>query len=433
MKPAVPWIVLGIAATSSLLLTQAQSGTPATDPLKGNANLRGEITVFNWQEPQYSAVLPEFNKLYPNVKVKFVTVGYGDAYPRITASLAGNVPLADVIMIESERVELYGTRFPNAFTDLTAWGKKWERSFDRSKWAQSVVKGKLVTMPTDAAPVATWYRADLFEKAGVDPQSIKTWNQFLEAGKKVVAANPGVKMTTADVTGSELLMRILIQQQGSFYIDNDGRIAVNSARMQRALSFVKNAWDAGILLNVQGTDGLLGAVKTNRIAVINLPIYISGILKAFAPEQKGKWGVIPAPALTIGGGQTAYVGGSALAIPTNSPNKDAAWAFVEWYTTYGSRPVLEKRGVWPSFLPALQSPALNSGDPYFVTPNIFEPFKKSAFLGRPLRYSSDYDKARDAVITAQASVLTGGQTVQAALEKAARDLQNQTGREIAPR
>ena len=412
-------------------LVGAQSPTPATNPLKGNADLKGEITVFSWAEASYSSVLPDFNKLYPNIKVKFATVGYADAYPKITASLAGNVPLADVVMIESERVEIYGTRFPNAFTDLTAWGGKFERNFDRSKWTQSVVKGKLITMPTDAAPVGMWYRSDLFEKAGVNPERIKTWSDYLEAGKKIVAANPGVKMSGIDATGSETLMRILIQQQGSFYIEGDGKIAVNSPKMVRALSFVKSAWEAGILLNVQGTDGLIGSIKANRVAAVNLPVWMIGIFKAFAPEQKGKWGVVRVPALTVGGGQSAYIGGSTLAIPANSPNKDAAWAFVEWYTTYGSKNVLEKRGSWPSFLPSLQAPVLNAQDSFFATPNVFAPFKQSAFLGRPLKYSSDYDKAASAVITAQASVLTGGQSVKAALEKAANDLKNQTGREIA--
>ena len=423
-------VAFGLAAGITGLVS-AQSPVPATNPLKGNPDLKGEITLFSWAEASYSSVLPDFNKLYPNIKVKFATVGYADAYPKITASLAGNVPLADVVMIESERVEIYGTRFPNAFTDLGNWGGKYERNFDRTKWTQSVVKGKLITMPTDAAPVGMWYRSDLFEKAGVNPQNIKTWNDYLEAGKKIVAANPGVKMSGIDATGSETLMRILIQQQGSFYIEGDGKIAVNSPKMVRALSFVKSAWDAGILLNVQGTDGLIGSIKATRVAAVNLPVWMIGVFKGFAPEQKGKWGVVQVPALTVGGGQSAYIGGSTLAIPANSPNKDAAWAFVEWYTTYGSKNVLEKRGSWPSFLPSLQAPVLNAQDSFFATPNVFAPFKQSAFLGRPLKYSSDYDKAAAAVITAQASVLTGGQTVKAALDKAANDLKNQTGREIA--
>ena len=412
-------------------LVKAQGTAPGTDPQKGNASLKGEISVFNWNEASYASILPAFNKLYPNVKVNLVTVGYADAYPRITASLAGNVPLADVIMIESERVESYGTRFPNAFTDLSALGDKYERKFDRSKWTQSVVKGKLISMPTDAGPVGMWYRSDLFQKAGVDAASVQTWSDFLAAGRKVVAANPGVKMAGIDATGSETLLRILVQEQGGFYIDADGKITVNSARMQRALGIVKSAWDAGILLNVQGTDGLIGSIKANRVAAVNLPVWMIGIFKGYVPEQQGKWGVVQIPAFSVGGSHSAYVGGSTLAIPTNSPNKGAAWAFVEWYTTYGSRAVLEKRGTWPSFLPSLQAPVLNAPDPFFATPNVFAPFRKTAFLSRPLRYSSDYDKAVAVVIAAQASVLTGGVGIRAALDKAANDLKNQTGREIA--
>ncbi len=425
-------LLVAFGITTAVAIGLAQNA-PQTDPIKGNAKINGEVTLFNWAESNYKNVIPDFNKLYPNVKIKQVLAGYGDVYPRITASLAGNVPLADIVMIESERLELYGTRFPDAFTDLSAWGGKYQRNFDRSKWIQSVVKEKLIAMPTDAAPVGMWYRADMLEKAGVAANKIKTWNDYLEAGKKVVAANPGVKMFGIDSTGTETLLRTLIQQQGSFYIDNDGKIAVNSAKMVRALTFLKTAWDAGILANVQGTDGLIGAIKGNRIAGVNLPVWMIGVFKVFTPEQKGKWGVAQIPALTAGGGQSAYIGGSSLAIPSNSQNKEAAWAFVEWYSTYGSKNVLEKSGNWPSFIPSLSAPVLNGSDAFFATPKVFEPFKKTAFLGRPLRYSSDYDKALAVVVAAQSSVLNGGQSVQAALDKAANDLKNSTGREIAPK
>ncbi len=425
-------LIVSALSVITLGLGSLAQGAPKTDPQRGNPDLKGEITIFSWSEPSYAVMLENFKKLYPGISVKFQTVGYADAYPRITTAFASNSPLADVVMIESERIELYGTRFPNAFSDLSGWGSKYERQFDRAKWSQSVVKGKLISMPTDAAPVGMWYRADFFEKAGVNPASIRTWNDYLEVGRKVIAANPGIRMAPLDGTGSETLLRALIQQQGSFYVDNDGRIAVNSAKMQTALRFLKSAWDAQLFLNISGTDGLIGAMKGNRVATMILPVWMIGIIKGFAPEQKGKWGSAPMPSFGAGGGQSAAIGGSTLMIPANSPNKEAAWAFVEYYTTFGSRVVLERRGAWPSFLPALQSPVLNTPDPFFATPNVFDPFKRNAFLSRPLRYSSDYDKAREVVIAAQASVLTGGASVEAALEKAARDLANSTGRSIAP-
>ena len=52
-------------------------------------------------------------------------------------------------------------------------------------------------MPWDSGPVVLYYRRDMFEKAGVDPASIETWDDFVEAGKKVVAANgEGVREST---------------------------------------------------------------------------------------------------------------------------------------------------------------------------------------------------------------------------------------------
>lgn len=39
-------------------------------------------------------------------------------------------------------------------------------------------------MPWGIAPTVLFYREDLFQKAGIDVNSIVTWEDFIEAGKK---------------------------------------------------------------------------------------------------------------------------------------------------------------------------------------------------------------------------------------------------------
>jgi lactose/L-arabinose transport system substrate-binding protein len=61
-------------------------------------------------------------------------------------------------------------------------------------------------MPWDSGPVAVFYRRDFYEKAGVDPAKIKTWDDFIAAGKKVrppIPASPWHRPTsTATANGS---------------------------------------------------------------------------------------------------------------------------------------------------------------------------------------------------------------------------------------
>ena len=408
----------------------AQSQAPATDPINGNPNLRGEITVFSWTENQYKLGLEGFKKLYPNIQVKFNTVGYVDAYPKLTEALKSNSALADVVQLESEYVEQYASAYPNAFTDLTNWAGKYARDFDRSKWAQVSVNGRVLAMPIDSAPVGFWYRADMFQKAGIRAENLDTWDQFVNAGSRITAANPGVKLSYIDLN-TETLLRTIVQQQGSFYVNNAGEIAVDNAQTRQGLKVVKRLWDEKLLLSVNGVGGVIGAIKSGKIAALILPIWNAALLKQFVSEQAGLWGVTTVPALGPGGGRAAAIGGSNFLIPKDSPNKEAAWAFVEYYTTQGSREALAKLGTWPSYLPLLNSGSTEVNDPFFTTPNVYKPFIEVSKRLRVFRYSSDFQKTKDAVAAAQREVLTANSRVDDALEKATKSLAVQTGRLVA--
>jgi lactose/L-arabinose transport system substrate-binding protein len=429
------WAGMGVLAALSLgVLSQqgvvAQRGAPETDPVRGNPDLTGEISVFTWSENQFKVAMEGFYKLYPKIKVKFNTVGYADAYPKLNEALTNKTPTGDVIQMESEYVEQYAAAYPNAFTDLTNWSEKYARDFDRAKWAQVGVKGKILAIPMDSAPVGFWYRADLFEKAGINPEDLDTWDQYVNAGSRVVAANPDVKLSYIDLN-TETFLRTIVQQQGSFYVNSAGEVAVDNAQMRQAMKVLKRLWDEKLLLSVNGVGGVVGAMKSGKIAAVILPIWNAVLLKQYMPEMAGKWGVTTVPALGPGGGRAAAIGGSNLMISQDSPNKDAAWAFVEYFSTQGMNEVLSKFGVWPSYLPLVKEGVLEANDKYFTTPNYFKPFIEVSKRMRVFRYSSDFQKAKNVVAAAQREVLTGGARVDAALGKAAKDLAEQTGRLIA--
>ncbi|TIO99169.1 MAG: extracellular solute-binding protein, partial [Mesorhizobium sp.] len=110
------------------------------------------------------------------------------------------------------------------------------------------VGDKAYAMPWDSGPVAVFYRRDFYEKAGVDPASIKTWDDFIAAGKKIQAANPGVIMTNADFNGDTEFFRMISNEQGCAYFAEDGQsITVNQPKCVDAMTKVKEMKDAGIV------------------------------------------------------------------------------------------------------------------------------------------------------------------------------------------
>ena len=152
--------------------------------------------------------------------------------------------------------------------------------------------GKQVTMPFGIAPAALFYRADLFEKAGIDVNSIVTWEDFIEAGKKLQAALPNTKMIGFPYPqGFSPFIRAIMLQQGKDYFDKDGKIAIYSKEGIEAAKLVQRLVNENLSFDTTDWTGTIRASKTDDIAAIPYGIWWGGTLKDQAPEMKGKWQV----------------------------------------------------------------------------------------------------------------------------------------------
>ncbi len=429
------------ATTAAAAKTTAAAGSATTAAAAGaamqpNPNVKGDITVWGWNVAAKSldSNVAGFNKLYPNVKVKVEDIGRLDVYDKLTTGLAaGGAGLPDVVAIESDRMDVYTAKFPEGLADLTEKAGKYEKDFDPSKWAQSKSKGKIRSIPWDSGPVGVFYRADFFEKAGVDVSKIETWDDFIEAGKKVQAANPGVKMAGIDYTKDDALFRMILGQSGKYYFTPEGKIDLASPEAIQAMTIIKKMKDADLLLNVSGWDGIVGANKNNKVATQVFGVWWSGTISSEAPDQKGKWDVMLAPAVTKGGNRATNLGGSTLAIPAKSKNIDAAWAFVEYSlaTAEGQNNIIKNFGIWPSYVPAYSDPFYAAPQAYFNNKPVWKIFAEEVTKLKPVFYTSDNDKGLSVAADAQGAVLSGTDPA-AALKKAADTLKQQTGRELAP-
>lgn len=91
--------------------------------------------------------------------------------------------------------------------------------------------------------------------------------------------------------------------------------------------------------------------------------WFGGFLKSWIdPKGAGKWGVIPIPE-----DPQQNWGGSFLAIPEQSQNKEAAWAFIEYAMANADAQnrMFVNVDYFPSFTPAWDNPLYEEGDPYF--------------------------------------------------------------------
>ncbi len=426
--------LLVLATALALTLASAQQ-------MQGNPNLRGEITVWSWDiaAKALEANIPGFNKLFPNVKVNVLDIGNQATYDRgLAGCAAGGGDLPDVYSIENNEAEVFWARFPNCFTDMNTLqpaASTLRNQFPAFKWTELTVGNRVFAMPWDSGPVVMFYRRDIYSQAGVNPATIRTWDDFIAAGRRIAqATNNRVKVGVIANGQDDEWFRMLANQNGCFYFNNDANaVTVNQPGCVTALETVKKLIDAGIVMQGGWNEQIQG-FKAGTVATSMFGAWYEGTIRSNAPDQSGRWGVYSMPASRANGVRAANLGGSALAIPASSRNKEAAWAFVRYAlgTTEGQVTMLKEFGLVPSLLSATRDPYVAQPQAYWGNQRVWQQILGTLGNVPAARGTQFFQEARAIMIKTQTDYVAGRfPNAKAALDAAAQQISQATGLPIA--
>ncbi|GAA2769817.1 extracellular solute-binding protein [Streptomyces showdoensis] len=404
---------------------------------------KGRITVWSWQGPaaELKALLPKFNKEFPDIQVTVEDIGNPAIWDKITAGLAaGGQGLADVLHIGVDYLPGYVERFPGGLADLAPLGATAHKdAFAAGLWQTVCPDGKRVdALPWEANSAGFYYRADLFEKAGVDVGALQTWDETVEAGKRL-KARTGAHLLGIDKPASQPdaanFFQLLLQLQGAFYFDLEGRITLDSPEAVRAMTLIKTMNDAGLVSDLAGGwNALMSSLKRGTAAVLPWPTWFGGIIQEQVPAEAGKWKVRLPPAVRRGGPTAATVNSTHLAVAGSSTQQAAAWTFVEFALTRPASQVgiYRGKGIAPALLKAYDDPVFHEPSAFFSGQRKGEIFLSALKAPSPaVNYTGDYARALKLVTDAQSQVLLKGADPAKVLGEAARELARQTGRKAA--
>ncbi|RWZ59024.1 extracellular solute-binding protein [Halobacillus fulvus] len=394
----------------------------------------GEITIWGWNVAAQSMELAVegFQEQYPDVDVTVEDIGRLDVYEKLTVGLAsGGNGLPDVVLVESDRLANYQEQFPDAITNLSEMGYD-EHADKFGEYKKSVTQdenGDFFAAPWDIGPTGVFYRTDIFEEAGVNPEDIQTWDDYIEAGKTIQEAT-GTKMVPIDIAADDALYRMMLNQQGAFYFDEEGNIDVASEESQNAFETIQRLHEEDLVLNNDGWNGVVSATVNGEVATVPFGVWYSGTILDQAPDASGNWGVFKLPAFEEGGNRAANLGGSDLVIPSSSDNQTAAYAFVEYFTTEvePQMTALQERGIFPSLNTTYEEEYFTQESEYFANQQVWQTFAEQVENIPVANYTSDYARAFDTMSDTQATILLDDAEIPSALEDAASKLESETGR-----
>jgi N,N'-diacetylchitobiose transport system substrate-binding protein len=298
-----------------------------------------------------------FEQKHPGVKVDVQYQDWGSHLQKFDATLAGGTT-PDVI--EMGNTEMTKYMAAGAFADLTADKGKFPNS---STWlkgltASATYDGKLMGVPYYTGTRVVVYRTDLFRKAGIKgvPTSLSS---FIADGKKLIAANKGDRKFSAFYIAGQDWYAAL-----SYVFDYGGSIAAQSGGEWKGMldkpSAVKGLTafrDTFLALSraSKSTDESHPFPTTpfaqSKAASFVGPGWQYGYAldpKAGNPKLKPVIGAFAMPSHVAGKTMPAFLGGSDLAIPAASSNKDLAIDWIKEFTSSSAMAGIAKVGNLPN-------------------------------------------------------------------------------------
>jgi ABC-type glycerol-3-phosphate transport system substrate-binding protein len=417
------------AAVSAI--TTAVSNNPAITPQPG---ISGKLTIWGWDAALsgLKVVDADFRQAYPNIDVEYVARQPSETYQQIQLAASAGIGFPDISLIEDSHLAQFVSL--GILADISDKVQPYVPQFNSYRWQQAMADGKYYAMPWDSGPVAIFYRRDVFTKAGVDPDSIKTWDDYYQAAK-TIKAKAGVPMwQQAKAQNDGRLFEMLLWQQGLGYVDKDGNVILDKdPQIQQILEYIGKFWQEDLAADTQPwTDAWYKEMADGSVATVPEAVWMGTFFKSFiAPDAAGKWGIFRLPAWQAGGSQSANDGGSSLAIFEGSKQKDAAWAYVQFHLGLPAEQVeiYKQTDLFPGLQSTYSDPAFQEPDPYFGGQKARAFFTDVAKdIPQAGVYSTDYQQMNSLLTPEIQKFALGQQSAKDALANAAGAIRDRTGR-----
>ena len=187
-----------IGAVAVLSSVAACGSTSAGDGgSTGSSDKKVELTVWSW-DSTLPRTVKGFEAKNPNIKVKVTNAGTNkDEYNALSNAIEAGSGAPDIAQIEYYALPEYVIRgHLENLSDLGA--SDFKDFYTPGTWSSVNINDGVYALPMDSGPMAWFYNKGVFDKAGVDPTQVRTWDDFYEAAKKIRAVDSYITSDSGD-------------------------------------------------------------------------------------------------------------------------------------------------------------------------------------------------------------------------------------------
>ena len=375
---------------------------------------------------EMNAIVGEFNKANPDIKVEIEYVAYDALHDKITTAMASTPPAYDVFLVD----DIWYAEFAKAGYVLDVTGRITQDMKDKifpASWDITTVGGKTYGMPWLLDQKYFYYNEDLLKQAGFDAPP-GTWEELVEQSKAIKEqgfAEFPIVWSWGQYEAAICDWVTLLYGNGGSLVDDQGAPAFNNEVGVKTLEWMLQTIDEGITNPASVSyveEDVRNVFSQGKAAFATNWLYMYDLANFNAEQSQitGKVKMALMPAFEGSGVDSATINGSmGFSVAATSPNKDAAWKYVEfltsedvqnrysahllpiWQTSYEGESLTKLQGYTPASVTTV--PMFNEQFPYaHVRPKV--PF---------------YPEASKALQLALQEALTKQKTPQQALDDAA--------------
>lgn len=340
---------------------QSSSETSAVQEKQLGANTAGENatelsywTFVDLHGKHFEKMLALWNEANPDrqIKLNVTVMPYDDMHNKLLIAVQTGQGAPDISDIELGRFPdfLAGDEVP--LVDLTDVVEPYRDKIVESRLGIYSKDGKVYGFPTHVGGTVAFYNTEILEQAGVDYKTIKTWEDYKQAGIKVYEAT-GKYMGTAD-TSATWQASILLAQQGADFTDANGNPRVNSPELIKGLEMLKDLQENNVIATIPGgqpdTEEAKGEYNMGNYASALMPLWFMSRFTNEITDLKGKIAIAPLPVFEEGQPRSLGLGGTGTVVTKTAKDIQLAKDFltfakiseqanVEIWNTLGFDPV----------------------------------------------------------------------------------------------
>lgn len=238
--------------------------------------------------------------------------------------------------------------------------------------------GQNYGLPFHVGASVIFYNMEILDAAGIDPYDIKTWDDYMEAGK-IVKQKTGKPMATVEVNGQWSFWP-MIAQQGSDFLDADGNVILDNATNVKTLQYLKDLLNSGVAVAAPGgnhhAEEYYGFMNDGGAASMWMPMWYMNRFTDYMPDLAGKILILPMPRWTADGKRSAGMGGTGTSVTNQARDIELAKDFLMFAkgSEEGNLVIWEDLGFDPPRWDVWDNPRMNAPNKftdYYLNDDIF--------------------------------------------------------------